>query len=336
VSALYELELERVASEIKERNAVNVLLQLPDGMRPFALQLVDAIEKSTGTNVYLSADSCYGACDIALTQAKQLRVDLIIHYGHSPMIKNPEIPVIYVHSSIDIDIDIIIEKVLPRLKEYKSIGLATTVQHAHQVEEVKEKLIKQGLLVIVGKRTEKTPLEAQILGCNYMTTINVMDQVEAFLYIGGGKFHPYGIVMSTGKPVIIVNPYNGEVSSISEGDLMDIAKRRMAAITIARNSNRFGILVSSKLGQKNLEKAVELQKKLRELGKRAVLLYMDEIRAEHINNFNELEILINTACPRITIDGLNGLDMTMLTINETEVMLGIREWEELWGNAYME
>ena len=333
---MYDLELDRVVSEIKTRKAGRVLLQLPDGMRPFASQLVKMIEESTGAKVFLSGDSCYGACDIALNQAKQLGVDLIVHYGHSPMVKHPEMPVIYVHASIDIDVDKLIEAVLPSLREYESIGLTTTVQHAHQVEEMKKKLTEKGVSVLVGGGTGKTPLDAQILGCSYMTAINIMERVDAFLYVGGGQFHPSGIVMSTGKPVIIANPYNGEVSGIEEGDLMDLAKRRMAAVTIAKTSKRFGILVSSKPGQNNLEKAVELQKMLKEQGKEALLIYMDEIRAEHINNYSEPEILVNTACPRIAVDGINGIDRPMLTINETEVVLGLRRWEELWGNAYME
>ena len=333
---MYDLELDRVVSEIKTRKAGRVLLQLPDGMRPFASQLVKTIEESTGAKVFLSGDSCYGACDIALNQAKQLGVDLIVHYGHSPMVKHPEMPVIYVHASIDIDVDKLIEAVLPSLREYESIGLTTTVQHAHQVEEMKKKLTEKGVSVLVGGGTGKTPLDAQILGCSYMTAINIMERVDAFLYVGGGQFHPSGIVMSTGKPVIIANPYNGEVSGIEEGDLMDLAKRRMAAVTIAKTSKRFGILVSSKPGQNNLEKAVELQKMLKEQGNEALLIYMDEIRAEHINNYSEPEILVNTACPRIAVDGINGIDRPMLTINETEVVLGLRRWEELWGNAYME
>ena len=333
---MYDLELDRVVSEIKTRKASRVLLQLPDGMRPFASQLTEAIEESTGANVFLSGDSCYGACDIALNQAKQLGVDLIVHYGHSPMVKHPEMPVIYVHASIDIDVDRLIEAILPSLGEYESIGLTTTVQHAHQVEEIKKKLSEKGVKVLVGRGTGKTPLDAQILGCSYMTAINIMDQVNAFLYVGGGKFHPSGIVMSTGTPVIIANPYNGEISSIDEGDLMDLAKRRMAAVTVAKSSKRFGILVSSKPGQNNLEKAVELQKMLKEQGKEALLIFMDEIRAEHINNYSEPEILVNTACPRIAVDGINGIDRPMLTINETEVVLGLRKWEDLWGNSYME
>jgi 2-(3-amino-3-carboxypropyl)histidine synthase len=333
---LYDLELERVVSEIKKRGAGKVLLQLPDGMRPFAYQLVEAVEKATGATVFLSGDSCYGACDVALSQANELGVDLIVHYGHTPMVKHPGMPVIYVHASIDVDVDKLVDAVLPSLEAYESIGLATTVQHAHQVEEIKNKLGEKGVKVFIGKGTGKTPLDAQILGCSYMTVISIADNVDAYLYIGGGKFHPSGIVMSTGKPVIIANPYNGEVSSIKEEDLMNLAKRRVAAITIAKNSKRFGVLVSSKPGQKNLEKAIELQSLLKEQGKEAALIYMDEIRAEHINNYSEPEVLVNTACPRIAVDGISGIDRPMLTINETEVVLGLREWEDLWGNSYME
>ncbi len=333
---MYDLELDRVVSEIKDRKASSILLQLPDGMRPFALQLVEAIEKSTGANVFLSGDSCYGACDVAVTQAEQLGVDLIVHYGHTPMIKSPKIPVIYVHARIDVDVGKLVEAVLPRLSGYEAIGLATTAQHIHQVKEIKEKIEKSGVKVLTGKGVGKTPYEAQILGCSYMTAIDIMDEVDAFLYIGGGSFHPTGIVLSTGKPVIIANPYNGEVSDISEDELMGLAKRRMAAITIAKNSKRFGVLVSSKPGQNNLVKALEIQKKLRDQGKEAVLIYMDEIRAEHINNYSEPEVFVNTACPRIAIDGISGIDRPMLTVNEAEVMLGSRDWESLWGRSYME
>ena len=333
---MYDLELERVVSEITEREAKKVLLQLPDGMRPFAYQMVEAIEKAAGATVFLSGDSCYGACDIALTQAKQLGVDLIVHYGHTPMVKHTEIAVIYVHASIDVEVDKMVEDILPNLSEYKVIGLTTTVQHTHQVEEIKEKLGKKGVNVLVGKGTGKTPLDAQILGCSYMTAIQIMGKVDAYLYIGGGRFHPTGIVMSTGNPVIVANPYNGQISSITEDDLMEVAKRRVAAVTVAKNAKKFGILVSSKPGQNNFEKAVMLQKGLKELGKEAIIIYMDEIKADHVNNYSEPEILVNTACPRIAIDGIDGIDRPMLTINETEVVLGYRTWESLWGNSYME
>ena len=84
---LYDLELERVIQEITTRKAKKVLLQLPDGMRPLASQIVNSIEQSTDAKIILSGDSCYGACDIALTQAQQLLMDLIVHYGHTSMLE---------------------------------------------------------------------------------------------------------------------------------------------------------------------------------------------------------------------------------------------------------
>ena len=333
---MYNLELDRVISKVSELDASRVLLQLPDGMRPFAVQLVSAINKATGASVFLSGDSCYGACDIAIDQARALNVDIIVHYGHTQYVGDFGIPILYIHASIDVDVDLLVEASLPELEGYKRIGLATTVQHIHQVDEIKEKLMEKGVDVLIGDGTGVTPLDGQILGCSYGTVIAVKGEVDAYLYVGGGKFHPTGIVMSTGKPVIIANPYNGEVSRITEDDLMDIAKRRMAAITVSKEATVFGILVSSKPGQNRLEEAEELAGKLTVAGKIPVIIYLDEIRPEHVNNYIEPEVLVNTACPRIAIDGIKGIDRPMLTVNELEVVLGIRNWEDMWGNSYLE
>lgn len=333
---MYDLELDRVTSEIMERGAQKILLQLPDGMRPFAFQLVEAIERATDATVLLSGDSCYGACDIALNQARELGVDLIVHYGHTEMVKVSEVPVIYVHARIDIDVDRLVKAVLPALKEYRAVGLTTTAQHAHHINEIKEKLSEEEVIVVVGQGSGKTPLNGQILGCSYVTTISIVKEVDAYLYVGGGKFHPIGIVMSTGKPVVTANPFNEKVSLISEEDLMGIAKKRMAAITMAKNARVFGILVSSKPGQNKLDDAQRLEEKIKKQGKKAVIIYLDEIRAEHVNNYSEPEILVNTACPRIAIDGIEGINRPMITVKEIEVALGLRKWESLWGNSYLE
>lgn len=333
---MYDLELDRVTSEIMERGAQKILLQLPDGMRSFAFQLVEAIERATDATVLLSGDSCYGACDIALNQARELGVDLIVHYGHTEMVKVSEVPVIYVHARIDIDVDRLVKAVLPALKEYRAVGLTTTAQHSHQITEIKEKLSEEEVIVMVGQGSGKTPLNGQILGCSYVNTISIVKEVDAYLYVGGGKFHPIGIVMSTGKPVVTANPFNEKVSLISEEDLMGIAKKRMAAITMAKNARVFGILVSSKPGQNKLDEAQRLEEKIKKQGKKAVIIYLDEIRAEHVNNYSEPEILVNTACPRIAIDGIEGINRPMITVKEIEVALGLREWESLWGNSYLE
>jgi 2-(3-amino-3-carboxypropyl)histidine synthase len=305
-------------------------------MRAFAVQLVNAINLGTEAQVFLSGNSCYGACDLAIDQARSLDIDLIVHYAHTQYVGDFEIPVLYLWASIDVAVDQLIEAVTPLLQEYTKVGLATTVQHVHQIEEVKEKMESKGIKGIIGKGVGTTPIDGQILGCSYGTVIAVKEVVDAYLYIGGGQFHPTGIVMSTGKPVILANPYNGSVSKITEDDLMDVAKRRMAAVTYAKDANVFGLLVSSKPGQRKLELAEGYASRISEAGKIAVIIYMDEVRPEHINNYTEPEVLVNTACPRIAIDGIKGIDRPMITMNELDVVLGDRNWEDLWGNAYLE
>jgi 2-(3-amino-3-carboxypropyl)histidine synthase len=305
-------------------------------MRSFASQIVNLLEQSTESKIILSGNSSYGACDIALNQAQQLLVDLIVHYGHSPMLECTKIPVLYIHARIDIEIDRLLDAAFPNLEKYNVIGLATTVQHAHQITKIKKKLEERGIKISVGSGIGKTPLDAQILGCSYLTVTNIMKEVHAYLYVGGGQFHPIGIVMSTGKPVIVANPFSGDITNITEHDLMDLAKRRMAAITIAKNSTHFAILVTSKPGQNKLKKGMMLQEQIRKQGKDAIIIYLDEVRSEHLNNFSEPEIFINTACPRIAINGVGGINRPMLTINEMEVVLGERKWESLWGDSYLE
>ncbi len=78
----YDLELEKVAKEIKASRAKSVCIQLPDGLKPEAGKIANELEKKTGANIMIWAGSCYGACDIPLSVEK-LGVDLLVQWGHS-------------------------------------------------------------------------------------------------------------------------------------------------------------------------------------------------------------------------------------------------------------
>jgi diphthamide biosynthesis enzyme Dph1/Dph2-like protein len=75
---MYDLELEKVIKTIKKEKPKTVLIQLADGLKPQATKIVDRLQKHTKAKIYISLDSCYGACDIPKT-----KVDLIIHFGHN-------------------------------------------------------------------------------------------------------------------------------------------------------------------------------------------------------------------------------------------------------------
>src|SRR5450759_1603373 len=133
----FDFEEERIKQEITKIGAKRVLLQLPEGLKPEAPKLAKIVEKS-GALAIISADPCYGACDIAINEAEGLGVDLIVHFGHAKMVKHEQVPTIYVEARATITVDKAVEQSLPLLINYAKIGLATSVQHLQTLNQARE------------------------------------------------------------------------------------------------------------------------------------------------------------------------------------------------------
>jgi len=328
---MYNLETEHVAEEIRRRNAKKVLIQLPDGLRPRAFTITETLTRLTGAEILLSGDSCYGACDLALSQAEAVGADLIVHYGHSRMLGDMDTPILYVEARMNFDVEALVEGALPLLGEWGKIGLAATVQHVHKLGEVAKILSRSGLNPVIGSGNGRTPHDGQVLGCDYQTAQSVADEVGGYLFIGAGRFHPLGLAYATGKPVVVADPYQNTVEAIGEQEVKRLAMRRMAAITAARDATTFGVIVSLKPGQFQMDAATSLRDRLRSEGKTAAVICLDEVGPVQLGNFSEAEAFVSTACPRLALDGVADIRKPILTVSEAWVMLGEKQWEEIWG-----
>lgn len=78
----YELELENVIRKITDIEAKIVCIQLPDGLKPKAREIVDEIEARSDARVFIWLGSCFGACDVPLGLEK-MKIDLLISWGHN-------------------------------------------------------------------------------------------------------------------------------------------------------------------------------------------------------------------------------------------------------------
>ncbi len=77
----YDLELDRIIKEIQKQDPKKVLLQFPDGLKPYATLIADYLEEKTKTPITIWLGTCFGACDIPQTDA-----DILIQFGHAPWI----------------------------------------------------------------------------------------------------------------------------------------------------------------------------------------------------------------------------------------------------------
>ena len=82
IKQIYNLEIEKIVKTIKNQKPKKILLQFPEGMKPYAQTISKEIENQTNTETFIWMNTCFGACDIP-TNTKELGIDLIIQFGHS-------------------------------------------------------------------------------------------------------------------------------------------------------------------------------------------------------------------------------------------------------------
>jgi 2-(3-amino-3-carboxypropyl)histidine synthase len=329
----FDLEEERVKQEILKLGAKRVLIQLPEGLKPEGPHIAKTVEKF-GVLPIISADPCYGACDLAIAEAESLGVDLIIHYGHSKLVRYERVPTLYIEARAAVNVNSAVEKALPLLEKWQKIGLATTVQHVQTLDEVRETLVRAGKTVMVGD-TRRLNYPGQIIGCDYSNAISIAKDVEAFLFIGGGQFHALGVALSTSKPTVVADPFDDTSFSVDK-EAEKIFKQRWAVIEDAKEAKNFGVLLGTKPGQKRLEEALKVKEKLESNEKTAYLLATREITPEALMEFPTIDAFVNTACPRISLDDSANFRKPILTKNETLVVIGELPWEELCKRGLLE
>jgi len=131
------------------------------------------------------------------------------------------------------------------MSSYKRIGVITTSQHLHTLDSVCALLKGMG----------KAPVPCgQILGCNVENAKEVAEDVDAFLYIGSGMFHPGAYLREIEKPLFVANPYSCEVSCHLSEEYARWRGRQKARVLRCLDAHLFGVLVSTKTGQFDMEK----------------------------------------------------------------------------------
>jgi 2-(3-amino-3-carboxypropyl)histidine synthase len=161
----------------------------------------------------------------------------------------------------------------------------------------------------------------------------IVDKVNAFLIIGS-MFHGIGASIAVNKPVVLADPYSNHIINMSE--LKDrIIKRRYAAITKAKEAKNFAVIISTKIGQFVPEDAARIKKKISSYGKVVNTIIADEIQPDLIRNFQEVQVFVNTACPRISYDDADQFTKPVLTPKEILVAIGELKWEDLLRKGFL-
>lgn len=300
---------------------MRVLLQFPEGLEQEALRHAETLEKE-GNEVFISASPTYGACDLALDEARNIKADKLVHFGHGEFHK-VDFNVEYVEYKIDAPLKLLNDS-LNYIKEFNTIGIVTTIQHVHQLEEIRSFYERNGKSVVIGKPYGFAKRPGQILGCDIGSASTIDRKVDAFVYFGGGMFHPLGALLATTKPFLVVEPFNNSIEFIDQyrEKYTRMSKGKILASLEAR---KFGIMVSTKNGQHNMDLGKILKSRIESKGLQAQVLVANNFDFESLSNMLEFDAFVNTACPRIAIDDTDRISKPLLSANELMEVLRMKE-----------
>jgi 2-(3-amino-3-carboxypropyl)histidine synthase len=312
---MLKIKLENAIQQLKKINAKKILLQLPEGLKTRTEKIVLELEEN-GFEVITIMDPCFGACDTKIDEAKRLECDALLHIGHTIFFKN-DFPVVYLPLEYNLkNINEFVISISNYLKKQniKKIGFVTTIQYNNYYNKIKKILLEKNIITII-KNGEKT-IKGQILGCNYSS----VPKEEFILYFGDGLFHPLGIHFATKKNVIIANPLTKEIRMLDK-EKKDFLRKRILLIEKAKETNYYGILVSTKIGQCHIHLAKKIKKLLEKNNKKAIIFSMDYISEEKLLGTN-VGAYISTACPRLSIDDFASYKKPIINAFEVKYLLG--------------
>jgi 2-(3-amino-3-carboxypropyl)histidine synthase len=333
----YILNFEELLPRIKQEHPGldKIGLQFPDGLRDYGTEIAKIVQKETGALPVISADPCYGACDLCDDEMAKLGIQVLIHFGHSPMpsVKTDfGVQVYYVPAHSIHSIDDVVREACKQMTGPR-IGVTTTAQHVHKLDRAEAILREHGFTPVTMLGDKRTALRGQLLGCNVLAAVNC--DVDEFIFIGSGDFHPLALALETEKRITAADPYTNTVRTLTEAKGR-ILKQRWAAIGRAKDAKTFGVVVSTKGGQMRFNLAKKVLRQLEEHGKTGFIIQNKQISPETLLYFRHLDAFVGVACPRVPIDDQPRYKQPFLTPQELEIVLGIRKADEYVFDEYRE
>jgi 2-(3-amino-3-carboxypropyl)histidine synthase len=290
-------------------------------MKPFADQISHYLHHELGSDIDISLDTCFGACDIKYDHFKATGVHTIIHFGNVeiPNLDKPKhTKVIFVPLYLKVSPNKMLHKAHLFLSErrIKSIGLISSIQMMHNLETSKNFFIKHGYQVHIGQGNSRVTHPGHVLGCNSTAATNVANKVEMFVMLEDGSFHAKPVALSTQKDVACFDPVSQKLYYYDYQKLKSTAiKERTENLSRLRRVKRIAFLVSTKQGQNRTNIMEKVRQKYVEAGYQVTTLSTDYLDINALNRTN-FDLVISTLCPRVAMDERKQFTVPIITYSE--------------------
>jgi len=306
---------------LKVKNAKRVLIQVPEGFKPCATQVVnDFLIKVGGSEVDIDASPNFGSCliDIGVIEG----YDLVIHFGHDkyPLWDPPNNVVfeeVIYEPMLSKDA---LEELIRNLNERRAskVLLYVTQQHKSLYKTIRKFLLAHKVTVV------NDEVSSLAYGCIYPNITTLSNNADAIIMVSGGLFHSLGAGMSLGglKPILKVDPYRNTCIDVT-GDVKRTLKVRFGKIFLADRASSW-LIIAGIAGQFRPDIINVMKHAITAKGGKYFVArcgYLTDTTLANLDN-HQIDAIVVTSCPRLPIDDLSDYHKPVLTPGEALYVLG--------------
>lgn len=329
----YNFEIHKTVWKARETTGSVVALQFPEGLLMYSCLIADIIRRFAGKEVIILGDVTYGACCIDDFTANKLGASLLIHYGHSCLvpINKTTIQVLYVFVEIRFDASNLIATIKQNFDPASKIVLLGTIQFTNVVYSAHQALKDHFPNMTI---PQSKPLsKGETLGC----TSPIFENCESMIFVADGRFHlEAAMIQNPSVSAFRYDPYSKVLTS--EGyDTDKMKENRLQAIRISQSPTavKFGLILGTLGRQGNTGTYDRIKKLLRSRGKIVIPFLMAEIQPQKLALLQKsIDVWVQVACPRLSIDWGLGFSKPVLTPYELEVAMDETQWQEVYPMDY--
>lgn len=350
-------EVERTAREIRDAGKKRIALQFPDHMLGDAPRLVGLLQaelnrpredqSKDGTEqkerIWILADTSYSACCVDEIAAEHVHADVVVHYGRSCLSPTSRLPVIYVFTKNQLDLDAAIQSFAAEFPDNAAkVVLMADVTYQDHVPELARRIRESGYKELLSTRIQHNPL-----GCiPNRALLDAEEQEVPASEAEGVDLKNYSVFHISTPPTALLLALSSRVGSLhifptSDSDSTSyysptrtaraLLGRRYAKLLNLTTAGVIGILVNTLSVANYLSSIDSIRKQIAAADKKSYTVVVGKLNPAKLANFSEIEGWVVVGCWESSlVEEDAGFYRPVLTPFELEAAL-MPDEERVWG-----
>uniref|UniRef100_A0A2C9JQU2 2-(3-amino-3-carboxypropyl)histidine synthase subunit 2 n=1 Tax=Biomphalaria glabrata TaxID=6526 RepID=A0A2C9JQU2_BIOGL len=277
------------------------------------------------------------SCCVDEVAAQHYGADCIIHYGHTCLSPTSKLPVLYIFTKSEVDIDDCMNQMLGTCteREIKAILVCSTA-YLHAIDKLFLKLKEHYRNVLATSLTSKyskgndSSEVTVITKCGRRIEIPAGDCLNdySFIYIGSNQGPELTVMMMTlNKCRFYTYDPTERIFRWEQVNMNKALMKRYYYIERAKDANIVGIVVGT-LGVSRYKEMIDhLKALLKKYGKKSYTFVVGKLNPAKLANFAEVDLYVLVACPESSLLDQSEFYQPIISPLELEIACNqARQW----------